>query len=304
MRRRGGSTDRRGARAAGPLVALALALALLSAACGSADLPGSVASSTVAPPTTLGPEDLEAALDPTCVAAATIPSGSTVESVEVSGVTRTYLQTIPISYEGVSMPVVVSLHNTGATAAQQDETSGLRASADADGFVLLTPQALGQPPAWDVAPDSADLAFLDAMLEQAAQDFCFDPARVYVVGNGDGSSFAARVACDRSAEVASVAFVGDVVDPAPCDQERPVPLVVLPGFEGNVDPWVARYGCDATPRAETVEAGATGTGSLTASVYTGCAEGAALETLPQADQPLLNDAIWAFFVAHPLTAAP
>ncbi|HMQ28785.1 MAG TPA: hypothetical protein PKA98_22555, partial [Acidimicrobiales bacterium] len=234
----------------------------------------------MAPPTTLGPEDLEAALDPTCVAAATIPSGSTVESVEVSGVTRTYLQTIPISYEGVSMPVVVSLHNTGATAAQQDETSGLRASADADGFVLLTPQALGQPPAWDVAPDSADLAFLDAMLEQAAQDFCFDPARVYVVGNGDGSSFAARVACDRSAEVASVAFVGDVVDPAPCDQERPVPLVVLPGFEGNVDPWVARYGCDATPRAETVEAGAAGAGRLTPPVSTGCAEGAAPPTLP------------------------
>lgn len=302
MRRWGGPRRRGGASASG--AALALAVALLGAACGSADLPGSVASSTVASPTTLGPADLEAALDPTCVAAATIPSGSTVESVEVSGVTRTYLQTIPISYEGVSMPVVVSLHNTGATAAQQDETSGLRAAADADGFVLLTPQGLGQPPAWDVAPDSADLGFLDAMLEQAAQDFCFDPARVYVVGHGDGSSFAARVACDRAAEVAAVAFIGDVVDPDPCEQQRPVPLVVLPGFEGNVDPWATRYGCDATPREETVEAGATGTGSLAASVYEGCEEGAALETLPQADQALLNDAVWSFFAAHPLTAAP
>ena len=294
---------RRGAGRAGLLAVSVLAVAVV-AACGSADLPASVSSTTVATPTTLSPEELEAALDPTCVAGVEVEPGTSVQTVDVGGVPRSYLQYIPTSYEGVSMPVVVSLHNTGATAAQQDDTSGLRAAADADGFVLLSPQALGDVPAWDSASGSADVAFVEAMLEQSATRFCVDPARVFAFGNGDGSAFAGRLMCDLSDRVAASAFVGDVADPDPCDQQRPVPLVVLPGFEGGVGPWVERYGCDEVPSPEPVAAGATGTGTLTASVYLGCEEGAALETLPDAEQALLNDAIWAFLAAHPLPTTP
>lgn len=276
---------------------------LTLASCGSADLPASVAAPPSTTATTLSPEQLEANLDPTCVGATEVPPGATVHTVDSGGVARSYLQYVPATYEGVAMPVVVSLHNTGATAARQDETSGLRTSADADGFVLLSPQGLGEPPAWDTAAASADLDLVDAMLDQAATDICVDPARLYVVGNGDGSSFAARLVCDRSDRVAAAALVGDLVDPDPCDQQRPVPLVVLPGFEGGIGPWVERYSCDETPTSETLTAGTTGIGSLTASVYEGCVEGAALETLPQAEQPLLNDAIWAFLAAHPLAGA-
>ena len=284
-----------------------LALAVTAAAlvgCGSADLPASVSSTTAATPTTLSPDELEAALDPTCVAGVDVQPGSTVQTVDVDGVPRSYLQYVPTSYEGVSMPVVGSLHNTGATAAQQDDTSGLRTAADADGFVLLSPQGLGDVPTWDSAAGSADVAFVQAMLEQSATRFCLDPARVFAFGNGDGSAMAARLACDLSDRVAAAAFVGDAAAPAPCDQQRPVPLVVLPGFDGGVGPWVERYGCDEVPSPEPVAAGATGTGTLTAVVYLGCEEGAALETLPDAEQALLNDAIWAFLAAHPLTATP
>lgn len=278
--------------------------AALFAACGSADLPASVTSTTVPTATTLSPDELEAALDPTCVAGVDVQPGSTVQAVDVDGATRSYLQYIPTSYEGVAMPVVVSLHNTGATAAQQDDTSGLRTAADADGFVLLSPQGLGDVPTWDSAAGSADVAFVAAMLEQSATRFCVDPARVFAVGNGDGSAMAARLACDLSDRVAAAAFVGDTPAPDPCDQQRPVPLVILPGFDGGVGPWVERYGCDEVPSPEPVSAGATGTGSLTAAVYLGCEEGAALETLPDAEQALLNDAVWAFLAAHPLATTP
>ena len=288
----------RWAAVAGTVAALALA------ACGSAELPASVAAPPSTTATTLSPEQLEANLDPTCVAGTDVAPGATVHTVTSGGIERSYLQYVPATYEGVAMPVVVSLHNTGATAAQQDEASGLREAAEADGFVLLTPQALGDVPAWDTTAGSTDVTFLAELLAQAAGDFCLEPERVYVLGNGDGSSFAARVACDLSETVAAAGFVGDVVDPDPCDQQRPVPLVILPGFEGGVGPWVTRYGCDEVPSLEPVVAGATGEGSLTASVYLGCVEGAALEVLPRADQALLNDAIWAFFSAHPLAEAP
>lgn len=273
------------------LLATALAVST-SAGCGSADLPASVAPTT--PPTTTV-EDLEDALDPTCVAAADVALGPSEHTVASGGVERSYLQYVPASYEGVAMPVVVSLHNTGATAAQQNEASGLEGAAEADGFVLLTPQALGTPAAWDAATASTDVAFIADLLNQAQADFCVAPQRVSVIGNGDGSVFAARLACDLSSRVASAGFVGVVDDPDPCSQERPVPLIVAPGFDSDLSPWIERYDCDPTATETPEEAGGT------RAVYGGCADGAALETVSGADQATANDAFWAFFAAHPLT---
>lgn len=281
--------------AAPALLATALAGVAL-AGCGSADLPASVAPTT--PPTTTV-EDLENALDPTCVAAADVPLGPSEHTVASGGAERTYLQYVPASYEGVAMPVVVSLHNTGATAAQQDEASGLRDAAEADGFVLLTPQALGTPAAWDAAAGSADVSFIADLLNQAAGDFCLEPDRVYALGSGDGSDLAGRVACELSARVAAVGFIGVVPDPDPCEQERPVPVVALPGFDADFTPWVERYGCDPEPVQVPFEGGTAGD---IQGDYEGCVDGAAIQTLTVVDQAVANDAIWAFFADHLLTA--
>lgn len=270
-------------------------LALGAAACGSADLPRSVTTTTTPPTTTV--EDLEAALDPTCVAGADVAPGATVEAVEVDGVTRTYLRYVPSSYEGVAMPVVVSLHNTGATAAQQDEASGLRTSADAHGFVLVTPQGLGDPPTWDAGEASTDVAFVEAVLDQAGRTFCLDPDRVFAVGSGDGSVMAARLACDAADRIAAAGFVGVVPDPDPCEQARPVPVVVLPGFDADLGPWAQRYGCDPEPDLVPYDSGTPGD---IQGDYQGCDEGAALRSLTVAGQADGNDGFWDFFVAHPL----
>jgi polyhydroxybutyrate depolymerase len=284
-----------------PRVAVIAALLVLTAAaCGSADLPQSVAppsTTTTTPPT---PEELEAALDPTCVAGGEVEYGTTVQAVESAGVTRAYLQHIPASYEGVGMPVVVALHHdTGDAQADLDE-QGLVDSSEAHGFVLLAPQAAGEDAVWDTSEASADVAMVADVLDQAATAFCAESERVYVLGSGDGSDLAGRLACDLSTQVAAVALVGVVPDPDPCAQERPVPIVALPGFDADFTPWVERYECDATPVQVPFEGGTIG--DIQAD-YEGCVEGAAIQSLTVLDLVALNDAIWAFFAAHPLSAA-
>lgn len=272
---------------------------LVAAACGSADVPESVAPTTTATPTTLSPEDLEAQLDPTCVASAAVEVGSTVQAVTVGGVTRSYLQYVPASYEGVGMPVVVSLHRGTVTAAQDVADQGLEASAETHGFVLLSPQAAGEPSAWDAATGGTDVAFMEAMLDQAQTNFCLEAERVYAVGVGDGGGMAARTACDLSDRIASVGFLGVVADAEPCELLRPVPLAAIGGREPDLAPWVDRYQCDPDPVVAPIELAEI---EGTSTAYDGCVEGAAIESFAPADPARAGDLLWSFFVAHPLPA--
>jgi len=276
-------------------------LAVVAASCGSADLPASVAPVTTATPTTLSPEQLEAELDPTCVASTAVGFGSTVHAVESGGVARSYLQYVPASYEGVAMPVVISLHHNTGTAADDVAAQGLAEAAEAHGFVVLSPQAAGEPAVWDAAVASADVTFVSDMVDQAQTDFCLSVERVYALGAGDGGDMAARVACDLSDRIAAVGFLGVVADPQPCELLRPVPLAAAPGREPDLAPWVDRYGCDPSPTVEPL--GPTEvTGVRT--VYTDCVEGAAIETFDVGGPTAAGDLIWPFFVDYPLPTGP
>lgn len=287
-----------------PVVAFALALA--ASACGGGGQPeDAVPTSTTGIVVTVPP------LDPTCVAAEPVATGTSFETIASGGIERSYLRHVPSSYEGVAMPVVVDLHDSGSTALEEATISGLSQTAEADGFVTLTPQATGDPPAWDHRGDSADVAFVADLLERAQDDFCLEPQRVYVAGLGDGALFAGRLACDLSDRIAAVGVVGDVAYPVACPQERPVPLLGLFGSAAtpSLDPpkalirWADRYGCSPEPRSEAPAA------DVAHGTFRGCEDGGAVESyeLAGADAAWPNsaavgggDLLWAFFVDHPL----
>lgn len=283
-----------------PVVAFALALA--ASACGGGGEPeDAVPTSTTGTVVTVPP------LDPTCVAAEAVATGTSFETIESGGVERSYLRYVPSSYEGVAMPVVVDLHDSGSTALEQATISGLSQTAEADGFVTLTPQATGDPPVWDRRSGSADVAFVADLLDQAQDDFCLEPQRVYVAGLGLGARFAGRLACDLSARIAAVGVVGDVAYPVACTQERPVPLLGLfgsapaPEKRKALTRWADRYGCSPEPRSETPAA------DVTHRTFRGCADGAAVESYELAGADAAwptgatvggGDLLWAFFVDH------
>ena len=134
------------------------------------------------------------------------------------------------------------------------------------------------------------------MLEQSATRFCPPGWRVFAFGNGDGSAIGRLTPPATSPGPGGGGLCRRCRRLPLCDQQRPVPLVVLPGFDGGVGPWVERYGWR---RGAVPSPWLRGDGHrhLTAVVYLGCEGGRS--DLPDAEQALLNDAIWAFLAATP-----
>lgn len=117
---------------------------------------------------------------------ATMPVGvSTIAGSESPQV----LLYVPPSYSpDRPAPLAVTLHGAGGT-----NTGGmapLRASADALGMLLVSPQSVGTT--WDMiwGPYGPDVAALDRALAKVFAQCNVDPARVALTGFSDGASYA------------------------------------------------------------------------------------------------------------------
>jgi polyhydroxybutyrate depolymerase len=200
--------------------------------------------------------------------------GAAVAWVRSGGVPRSYVRQVPTAHDGRRpLPLVVDLHGWGGPALAQADYTRLGRLGESRGFVTLTPQGAGSPPAWDAGTDSPDVAFLHDLLDEAERSLCIDTRRVFVVGASNGAMLASTVACvgaGRVAAVAAVAGVSPVVPPVPpadagrgdgdpqdeCPSaRRPVPIMAIHGtadpvirFDGGYAPGVdALPGPDGTP---------------------------------------------------------
>jgi polyhydroxybutyrate depolymerase len=214
---------------------------------------------------------------------------------------------IPSGYSGSNkVPLVLNMHGSGVTAADQEAFTGMDATADREGFVVAYPQGLipsgsgfdwnvpGVPLVGDkaVPPGSADdVTFLTTLVHLLEQRYCLDSTRVYATGFSGGARIASQLACDASSTFAAVAPVSGLRRPTPCPTTRPVPIVAFHGTADPVDPyagagsaywtysvpaaardWAAQDGCSpATAAPSGVETG------YTLIVYAGCTSGAAVE---------------------------
>jgi polyhydroxybutyrate depolymerase len=230
---------------------------------------------------------------------------STTLAPEVGGHRRTVVVHVPPGYRAHRTALVLDLHGSGATAADQEAFSGMDTTADADGFIVAYPQGLIADHAgfdWNVpgeplvggrsvaAGAADDVSFLSALVTVLARHYCIDPRRVYATGFSGGGRMASQLACDASEVFAAVAPVSGLRRPAPCPATRPIPVVAFHGTADPVDPyagngeaywtysvpaaaamWASQDGCAATPVTSDPVAGAT----LTA--YPGCGGGAGVE---------------------------
>ena len=275
----------------------------------------------------------------TCSPARSHEAGNTEGTLAFQGADRTYLLHVPPSYDGdEAVPLVLNLHGLGSSAREQAAYSGLPAKADAEGFVVVSPQGQGPIAYWNVARGAADVSFLGELLTALEEQLCIDPARVYSTGISNGALMSSRLACDLSDRIAAVAPVAGVSFPNACTPARPVPVVAFHGmadsivpFEGgpigiaalrsfiaqpvreSVAKWADHNGCAAAPREEQVSE------HVTLVSHEQCTEGATVElysvdggghTWPGAavDVAALGattreisatDLHWEFFAAHP-----
>lgn len=236
------------------------------------------------------------------------PAGLTERTMESGGLPRNYLLYVPASYTGTEeVPLVVNLHGSGSNAEEQFAGSKLEGVADEHGFVVVTPNAgITQAPTdataptgggvWNVpgvvlndgssadasAPD--DVAFLEALVDQSASEFCV--SSVVAAGTSGGGRMATALGCvsDRFDVIAPVAGIRF---PAECSPPHPVDLVAFHGTDDKVNPfagggpaywgaqtvpeaasgWAAAQGCTDGPTDEPVSA------SVTLTRWTGCVGG-------------------------------
>lgn len=261
--------------------------------------------------------------------------GDYVDQILIDGVGRWFTVHLPPSYQpGAPMPLVVNLHAYSSTAFGQEELSGMNAKADEEGFVVVNPQALNDPPSWwGPLPGEAgqsDRDFFEALLIYLQEMLSIDPARIYATGMSNGGTMTYRLGCDMANTFAAIAPVagGHVAHPF-CKPERPVSVLVIHGTDDQVIPyygndtdsppvhtwleaWASHDDCDPTPSTDQPYPG------VTSETWSDCAEGTMVvlyslegggHTWPGALPGMTSgavfpgmdatDVIWTFFKAHP-----
>jgi len=224
--------------------------------------------------------------------------------ISVGGRDRIIRVHLPPSADG-PVPLVVNLHGSRFTAAQQETFSGMDATADSYGFIVAYPQAaipsghgfewhvpgqalFGGRPASPDAPD--DVEFIAAAVTAIMRRAMVDPKRVFVTGFSGGARMASQVACDLPDTFAAAAAVSGLGFPTPCGARRAVPIVAFHGMADPVDPyegantptwthgvreaaeqWAAHDGCGGS-----IKESAPGP-SVRRTQYSGCRDAAAVD---------------------------
>jgi poly(3-hydroxybutyrate) depolymerase len=128
------------------------------------------------------------------------------QSLEVGGVTRTYVLDIPRDYDGTTAyPIVFAFH--GATTSGQFFRSafyGNLLSAMGDEAIVVHPDALGTPTAWNT---QADVPFFDSLLAELISELCVDEERVFATGHSSGGFFTNTLGCQRGNVLRGIAPV-------------------------------------------------------------------------------------------------
>lgn len=199
---------------------------------------------------------------PATQAACRIGSGGATQRVEIAG--RQVTVHLPTGFDASHRyPLLFLLHGSGGTGAAMLARSGLSATADRHGFIVLAPD--GGIPAnngfvWNIpgvptvtgkvptATDPDDVAFIGAAIDQLVGQGCVARDQVYSTGLSGGgrmTSWLGCVAADRFAAIAPVVGLragnptkGDPQkpDPATCRPSRPVPLIAFAGDKDTVNP--------------------------------------------------------------------
>lgn len=252
-----------------------------------------------------------------------------------AGVTRTYLEYIPATYDPKQPhPLVLALHGGGGNANRFSEQTMFAQKAEAEGFIVVHPngtpfQLPGTPlqdgnHRWNAyEPAGADdVGFLSALIDRLEAEYNIDPNRIYLTGFSNGAMMTYRMACDFATRFAAVAPVSGSWKYGPdgvsgtanvdCVPERTIPFMYYRGTLEESIPtrdtedaeceafWSARNGCDATPMVDTLTVNGE---TIERERYVNCADGAEVSVMNVVDaghnwHASATDQIWEFLKRH------
>ncbi len=253
------------------VVTVLLCLVLVATACGDGgDVESQAVSATTAPAkSTPAGED-----DPLVTCPSGPGAGVSDAMIEApDGLTRQYAVDVP-EQRDLPSPLVVDLYLLGGSVDLQLDLDRWSEVADAEGIVVVYPEATnlpdGGPTFWYSSPEPAadpdgadDVGFIATLIDELVDTACIDADRVHLIGTSLGANMASLVACRRPDLVASVVTVGGIT-PATgtCAGERQAPLLHIHGdldpisdhaaTHSDVETWAAERGCEPSPPVEQV----------------------------------------------------
>lgn len=176
-------------------------------------------------------------------------------TISVDGLERQYLVHLPAGYSPTwPMPVVLNFHGGGGNAEWQQRETGMNATADTGGFVVVYPQGTSGPfglGTWNAGSccglamrrNVDDVKFTAALLDDLASKHPVDKRRIFATGMSNGAMLVYRLACELSDRIAAVAPVaGALLDAGHCEPRRPIPVLHFHGTADKLVPFEGGYG--------------------------------------------------------------
>lgn len=182
-------------------------------------------------------------------------AGNSMLSIHSAGLTRTFLLHLAPSYGFQPQPLVINYHGYANTAQNTAQHTNMGAEADKEGFILVFPQAVDNPPSWDAGiggygptGDADDVQFTRDLLSYLEKNYCIDTHRVYATGYSEGGGMAYRVACTLSNQITAFATVEGAFYHVPggCNPTRPIPFLEIHGQADTFAPYNGNPNLDMT----------------------------------------------------------
>jgi polyhydroxybutyrate depolymerase len=143
---------------------------------------------------------------------------ATQESINVNGVTRTFLLYVPRNYKHHESALIIALHGRGGggPGTAMEQSTKLDEKADREGFAIAyldgLPDATGTlnwnyfyDPFFVNGPD--DISFVRAVIDSLQMSIHPDRRRIYATGTSAGGFMAQRVGVELSDRVAAIGVV-------------------------------------------------------------------------------------------------
>jgi polyhydroxybutyrate depolymerase len=186
--------------------------------------------------------------------AQTVPSiDSTLESINVNGVTRTYSLYVPRGFKPGKSALIIALHGRGAggPGSAMEVYSDLDDTADLEGFAVAyldaLPDATGSlnwnyyyDPFFSFSAPPDDVGFVREVIDSLQVKINPDPRRIYATGTSAGGFMAQRVGVELSDRLAAIAVVEGGLFVITPNSPQMVPSSVAPisvlFLKGDMDP--------------------------------------------------------------------
>jgi polyhydroxybutyrate depolymerase len=209
-------------------------------------------STTVAIEEVVEPREVRSPLRVDCSTLGSLSVGLQTGVIQSGGLEYQYQWTVPSTYDGTPIAVVLDFHAIGSNGAQQAVFSGWAALAEAEGFLAVEPTGVSIPPddrpSWELpqfgTDDRDDIEMVLDLLDHVAANVCIDPNRVYSTGMANGALFTSTLVCELGARIAAAVSVAGVTHDDSCTPTRPVPYLAFHGTADTVVPF--RGGGDTT----------------------------------------------------------